>query len=71
MTLRVGLVDPEAQLLTDIADAGLTRDDVAATCALALNTPVSIDWKRVNLAIIDRWSISALRYIKDKAWRLR
>jgi hypothetical protein len=27
-----------------------------------------IDWKKVNEAIIDRWSISGLQYIKQKAW---
>lgn len=25
-------------------------------------------WPALNLAVIDRWSVSGLRYIKEKAW---
>ena len=27
-----------------------------------------IDWEKVNTAIINRWSISGLEYIKKRAW---
>ena len=28
------------------------------------------DYAKVNKAIIDRWSFSALHYIKEKAWKM-
>lgn len=72
MTVTIELVDPEGQLLAEIADRRLTRDDVAATYALALGAREGVvDWSKINHAIIERWSMSALRYVKEKAWRLR
>jgi hypothetical protein len=29
-----------------------------------------IDYAVINRAIMDRWSLSALKYIKEKAWRI-
>ncbi len=68
--MYAALVDPQGQLLRDIADKRMTRDDIILTYALALRTMGEVDWPKVNHAIIDRWSIAALRYIKDGAWRL-
>ncbi len=66
----VTLVDPQGHLEREIADKRMTRDDVKMTYAFALLTPGEVDWPKVNHAIIDRWSFSALKYIKDGAWRL-
>ena len=49
----------------------MKRNDVAATYALAITTMDEVDWPAVNQAILERWSMNALVYIKEKAWRLR
>ena len=64
------LMDCEAVLLSEIADKRMKRNDVAMTYAMALGSDEQIDWARVNRAIIDRWSTSALVYIKERAWKL-
>lgn len=68
--MRVELVNPERQLLDEIADPRLKRADVALTYALAMRSVADIHWQRVNEAIIERWSMSALCWIKERAWRL-
>lgn len=66
---EVVLADPERVLLEEIADPRMKRADVAASYALALKTPDEVDWKKVNAAIIERWSLSALKWIKTRAWK--
>lgn len=63
------LVACEQVLLREVADKRMKRNDVAATYALALlsSERESVDWPKVNGAIIERWSCNALKYIKDKA----
>ena len=70
--MRVELVDPQDTLMREIADKRMTRDDVAMTYAFALRQRDEdpVHWGEVNQAIIDRWSLSALKYIKEKAWRI-
>jgi len=68
--LRVELVGIEAQLLQEIADRHMTRDDVAYTYAFGLVSSEPIAWARINHAIMDRWSRNALSYIKTKAWKI-
>lgn len=67
---QVALADPERVLLEEIADTRMKRADVAATYALALKTPDEVDWKKVNAAIMEHWSLSALKWIKTRAWKL-
>lgn len=59
-------------LLDEIANPIFKRRDVAKTYALALRTHQAgheqVDWKRVNDAIIARWSVHALNWIKEQAW---
>ena len=48
-----------------------TRDDVVPVYANYCGKDVAagvIDWPRINSAIIDRWSLNALVYIKNRAW---
>lgn len=66
----VSMVDPEGQLLREIADKRMTRDDVKLTYAFAIRQADEVDFAKVNAAIIDRWSMAALRYVKEGAWRL-
>lgn len=65
------LLDPEGTLLCEVADHRMKRADVALTYAMALvhSQRGSIDWPKVNHAIIDRWSLSALKWIKERAWK--
>ena len=70
MSLRVEMIDPQGELLREVADSRMKRDDVALTYAFALRSRDEIDWLKVNEAIIDRWSLSALKYIKERAWKL-
>lgn len=73
--MRIEMVDVEGQLLREIADTRMKRDDVAVTYAFAIRqaqqTGESIDYAKVNHAILDRWSMAALRHIKEQAWRLQ
>jgi hypothetical protein len=70
------MVDPQATILGEIADQRLTRDDVAMTYAFCIRQSGpgwgndEIDYAVINRAIMDRWSLSALKYIKEKAWRI-
>ena len=47
---------------------GCTQKSVAMTYALALRSSWPTDWKRVNAAIVARWSVSGLERIKRLAW---
>jgi len=47
---------------------GLTQKQIAQTYALGLRSSWPTDWKRVNEAIIKRWSFSGLNRIKNMAW---
>jgi hypothetical protein len=49
-------------------DSGATRREVAQTYALALRDLPSTNWARVNAAIVARWSVAALAWIKKEAW---
>lgn len=72
MTVRIELCDCENVLLREIADKRMKREDVAQTYAMALRSSErdSVDWLTVNTAIIERWSKSALVWIKTRAWKL-
>lgn len=64
----VSMVDVEGQLLHEIADKRMKRKDVALTYAFGLRGTEVVDWPKVNRAIIERWSLSALKWIKEEAW---
>lgn len=71
--MNIQLVNCEKHILDEI-EGDLKkickRDDVAQTYAWCLVSDEEIDWRRINEAIIKRWSMSALTYIKTKAWKL-
>lgn len=64
---------PEDQLLEEIEISKSTRNDVAKSYAIVLRSRHrnSIDWGKVNRAIIERWSSHALGWIKTRAWNGR
>lgn len=68
---RVMMLDVEGTLLREIADRRLTRDDVMLTYAFGIrDCPDDVRWAVVNAAIVERWSMAALSYIKKGAWKL-
>jgi hypothetical protein len=66
---RVDMVDPQGTILREVADRRMTRDDVAQTYAFCIRQSDAVDFGVVNRAIIDRWSSSALEYVKAQAWQ--
>jgi len=70
--LRIEMMCCEDTMLDELASPGVTRRMVALTYAFALCSSErdTIDWRRVNRAIIDRWSPHALHWIKTEAWKL-
>ena len=68
--IHVELADCQNTLLREIHDTKVKRKDVAMTYAMALRSSEAkdMDWERVNVAIMARWSLNALRWIKERAW---
>lgn len=66
--MRFELTCTTQTLLGEIANKQMKRRDVAKTYALALQSSDETDWRQVNEAIIARWSMHALTWIKDQAW---
>lgn len=63
-------VDFVAWIFNELEDRVYTRADVAKTYAILLqkNTPLDT-YVEINKAIIKRWSPTALRWIKEQAWK--
>jgi len=66
--MRIELICCTRVLLDEIANKAVKRRDIAQTYAFALCSSEETDWPKVNRAIIDRWSVSGLEYIKNLAW---
>ena len=60
----------EGVLLKEIPDKTLNQIDIALTYRLAIEADAKIDWKKVNKAIIKRWSKSGLLRVKELVWKL-
>ena len=67
MSVHFEIADTTSALLQEINCPVFKRRDVAQTYALALKSPCSTDWEKVNAAIINRWSRAALIWIKQQA----
>jgi len=69
---KVYLAACQYVLLQEIATPELKRRDIAKSYRLALESQFDcdevVDWDAVNTAIITRWSISGLEWIKKQAW---
>lgn len=68
--MRIEMADCENQMMREITTPGFTRRDVAKSYALTLKSSEcsSVNWAKVNQAIIERWSPYALEWIKQQAW---
>lgn len=60
-----------AWIFNEIEGKEFTRKDVARTYSILLQkaTPLAT-FVKINKAIIKRWSPSALRWIKEQAWKI-
>jgi hypothetical protein len=62
---------PTQMLLEEVADPLMNRKDVAHTYSRAIKTDLdTTDWLAVNRAIMDRWGVAGLLFIKRRAWGL-
>lgn len=63
----------EAVLLSEIANPQIKQKALAVTYALAIRSEtagvdLSVNWKKVNDAIVERWSLYGLERVKQRAW---
>jgi len=65
--MKMELCCTTSTLLQDIAIKEFKKIHIAQTYALALRSSEGTDWAKVNKAIIERWSRSALEDIKKMA----
>lgn len=72
MSVSIELMFCEETILQEIDDKHSTRDDVALTYAFCRDAKKTqdVNFRTINEAIVKRWSLSALEYIKDKAAKL-
>jgi hypothetical protein len=66
--MKFELANCTRTLLDEVARKEAKRLDIAKTYGLALRSSYPTDWRAVNEAIINRWSMSALEWIKKQAW---
>lgn len=68
--MNIEMTDCENTILREIATKELKERDVAQTYHLILKSSecATVDWAKVNAAIIERWSMTALIRIKKSAW---
>lgn len=66
--MKIELMFPEKIILTEISDKKATQKDVAMTYRIIIQQKLKVDWKKINKAIVDRWSRSGLERIKQLAW---
>lgn len=66
----VTMLDVEELALQEIADKKCTRNNVALTLAFGLRQNDTLNWSKLNKAMIERWSRSGRDYIMKRAWGL-
>ena len=66
--IKAELMSTTQILLDEIANKSFKKKDISQTYLFAMNSSDDTDWGKVNKAIIDRWSLSALKDIKEWAW---
>ena len=62
------LTNCEYVLLNEVKNNALKPEDIAKTYSLALRSQEKVNWKKVNAAIVKRWSFTILEKIKREAW---
>lgn len=63
----------EMRLMAEIQRKGSTRNSIASLYreAIIFGGNNAVDWARVNQAILGRYTVSGLNYIKYLAWGVR
>jgi hypothetical protein len=61
-------VDFVQWIMNEIEDKVMTRKVVAHTYAILIQKGHQ-DFKPINEAILKRWSLSGLKWIKERAWK--
>ena len=59
----------EDTILNEIEHKECKRKDIALTYYFCMVSLEDIDWGKVNRAILERWSRSGLKYIKEEAYK--
>ena len=58
-------------IMHELDDRVYTQQHVAKTYAILIQKGCSVEqWKDINIAIINRWSVAGLLRIKTMAWRI-
>jgi hypothetical protein len=68
--MRFVMIGAAETIVAEI-DGGATQKQVAQTYRLAMESMrhgESPDWKRINAAIVERWSLAGLVRVKKLAW---
>ena len=65
----VEMANPQAVILREIQEYKLPQKDVALTYAFCIRQANEVDFRIVNYAIVERWSISAVERVKRMAWK--
>ena len=65
--------------LIEVVQKAIVQADVIPVYARALKENVDevkstdterIDWQRINHAILNKWSVTGLKHIKESAWKV-
>ena len=67
--MLIELIDCTDTLLDEISNKKMKQKDIAITYKLSLMSSEPTDYKKVNRAIVERWSVAGLVRIKEMAWR--
>lgn len=68
--MNLELSTPTDTVLNEINFLKLKQKEVAKTCALIIMSNVDVDWKQINEAIKNRWSVSARERVLGMAWKM-
>ena len=70
--MNVELMFCQETILNEIKHKECKRNDLSLTYAFIISSSErdKVNWSIINKAIIDRWSLSGLYYIKNRAWKL-
>jgi len=66
--MRITLCDCQATILRELESPRVRRKDIAQTYRLCLESREAVEWGPINAAIIKRWGVPALNYVKRLAW---
>ena len=70
MLVRIELMNLERVILEEINTKAFKQKDIAQTYSFVIKQNYPIDIKKINKAIVNRWSLSGLNTIKKLAWKI-